>query len=472
MKKGGYREVLRMAYPLIISSGSVSAMHFCDRMFLAWYSADALRAALPASILAFSFECFFLGLVSYATTFVAQYYGARNYDGCGRATAQAFFLSVLSWPLMLMLIPVGLWLLRLSGHPPEVYALEKPYFTILLAGGVIHHIGMALVSFYTGRGKTLVTMLVHVIANAANIALNYALIFGAWGFPRMGIVGAGYATLLGMIAAPLILFFLYFSPSTRARYHTWQTFRFDWTLMKRMIRFGFPAAVTFSLDLISFSVFVLLLGRMSPLEHAAGNVVLSINLIAFMPMVGMGMAATTLVGQYQGRDDPETAERVGWNAMKMGLYYIGAVTLSFALFPAFYTSFFTDRGPDTAALSELLPMVKPLLYIIVFWGLSDGTCIIVSGALKGAGDTKFVMYFGVAMAWLFFVPGSLAIVVWLKKGAIWAWAWTGLYIFILAVGYVWRFAAGHWKDIDLLGRKPPVVPPPTPAGNGVITTVE
>lgn len=455
MKKGGSSEVLRIAYPLIVSSGSVSLMLFCDRMFLAWFSDEALRAALPASILAFTFECLFLGLVSYGNTFVAQYFGSGQFERCGRATAQSILLALLSWPLQLALIPLGLFLLKLSGHPAEIYALERPYFIILLASASLQHLGVALSTFYTGRGRTLMTMFANLAGNSVNVGLNYLLIFGHGGFPRLGIVGAGIATAVGSAVTPLILLIPYLSRHNDQQFGTRRMFGFDAPLMKRMIRFGLPAAVNFALDLASFSVFVLLLGRMPPLQHAAGNIALSINLISFLPMVGMGIAASALVGQYQGSNDSATAARSGWSALRLSMVYTAAVSLTFILFPEFYTRFFLEKGPGAVPIEDLLPIVRPLLWLLMLWSVTDGASIVVAGALKGAGDTRFVMVYSVALAWLFFVPGQLIIVLRLNKGLLWAWAWTGLYIAVLAAGYILRWAAGHWKSIDVIDRPTP-----------------
>ena len=129
---GGYRELFKIAWPLIISTGSFSLLNFCDRMFLGWYSPEAFRAAVPAGILCFTLLCGFLALAAYANTFVAQYFGAREYDKCSSATMQGVWLAFLSWPIMWLLIPVGIFLLKISDHGPAVFEQERIYFTILI----------------------------------------------------------------------------------------------------------------------------------------------------------------------------------------------------------------------------------------------------------------------------------------------------------------------------------------------------
>ncbi len=449
-----YLEVLHIAYPLMISSGSFTLMNFCDRMFLSWFSEEALRAALPAGILAFAFQCGFHALVSYSNTFVAQYHGAGDRDNCSRATAQGVFFSFISWPILILLIPLGIFLLKISGHPAEIFALEKPYFSILIGGAGFTLTGIALTSFYTGRGKTLITMMVQLVCNLTNILLNYLLIFGVGIFPEMGIVGAAVATVASSALGPVLLLFLYFSRINRKHYRTWETFRPHWPLIKRMIRFASPSAIHFALDLGSFSLFVLLVGRLSAGEHIAANIALSVNLVAFMPMIGMGIAASTMVGQYQGKQDSDMAQKAGWAAAKMGLLYVILITSTFAFMPGAYIDLFTEHGPRQFEHPNVFSYTRILLLIMIIWGVFDAFSLILSGALKGAGDTRFVMICSLAIAWLIFVPGMLILVLWLKKGVIWAWGWTAFYIGLLASIYTWRWISGHWKQINVLGQEP------------------
>ena len=177
VRPAGIREVFLVALPLILSMGSFTLMQFCDRMFLAWYSREAIQAALPAGILAFTLICVFTELAGYANAFVSQYHGAGDKRGCARATGQAMLLSLFSWPLMLALIPLGRWILRVSGHAPEVLAAELKYLTILMIGSVASALNVAAGSFFTGQGRTRVIMVANICANVANVVLAYAFIF-------------------------------------------------------------------------------------------------------------------------------------------------------------------------------------------------------------------------------------------------------------------------------------------------------
>ncbi len=455
---GGWRELMSIAWPLIVNSGTFAVLNFCDRLFLSWHSEAEFRASLPAGILFFTLVCGFMALSGFANTFVAQFWGAGDKEGCARATAQGMLFSLIAFPVIMALTPIGLWMLRISGHGAEVLALEEDYLRILMWCGGGMALSSALSSFFSGRGKTFVVMGCNIFANALNILLNYIFVFGKWGFPEMGIIGAGWATVIGSWTSPLIFALLYFSKPINAEFRTFKNLRLDPWLFRRMIRFGLPAGIHLFFDVAAFTVFVLLVGRMGPVAHIASNIALSVNLIAFMPMIGMGVGASILVGQYLGRNQPHYAERVGWLALRIGIGYIAAIGITFLLFPGFYTSVFEGNAAGTVPFAELQRAVRILLAMLAVWGMADATAIILSGALKGAGDTHFVMYFQSAVAWGFLVLGQLLIVLVFKLNIYISWSWTLIYIVLLAIGFTLRFRSGRWKSIDLLDRRATVVP--------------
>ncbi len=455
---GGYREVLKIAYPLIISTASFSVMQFIDRVFLAQYSSIAIQAALPAGLLAFTLCSGFMALAGYTNTFVAHYFGSGERTGCARATAQGVWVALFSWPVILALIPFGRWLLRIAGHPADVLEQELVYYTILMLGGVSIPLGAAISSFFTGRGDTLTNMYAQIAGNAVNIALDYALIFGRWGFPELGIRGAAIATAIAGFVPPLILGVIYLMPHLSAEYATRAEWRFDRALFARLLRFGTPAGLHLFLDVASFSVFVLLTGKLGALSLAVSNIALSINTLAFMPLLGISIAASTLVGQYQGRRQSDIAERAGWTSLRVGLIYMGFMAATYLALPKWYFLLFSERGGGGFALEELLSIGRWLLLLMALWGLLDTINLVLAGALKGAGDTRFVMWYSIAMAWGLFVPGSwLVIEVW-DGGILGAWAFLAFVIMVISSGFYWRFKKGRWKQIDVIERQTPLPP--------------
>lgn len=449
-----YRALLHLAVPLIITSASFTVQNFCDRMFLAWYSPAALQAAVPAGILFFTLVCGFMSTAALANSLVAQYYGSGDLHSCSRSVAQAILLALFSFPLILLLIPVGLWMLSLSGHAPEVMAAEKTYFTILMSGGLFLPLSSAVGSFFSGRGLTRVIMLCALLGTGVNLILNWLLIFGVGPFPEMGIAGAALASVISGFISPVIMLILYFSKKNSRLYDTRRLFYFDAPLFRRLLRFGIPSGIHMALDIGAFSLFVLLVGRLGETSFMAANIALSVNMIAFMPAIGIGQAAGILVGQHMGRRDLDGASAVGWKAVHVGLMYTTCAALTFVLMPEVYVRLFA-RGD--APFDDIFHLARILLGFAAGWGLMDATNLIISGALRGAGDTHFVMWYETSMAWFFFAAGELLIVLVLKWGVLAAWAWALVYICLLAFGMIARFRSKRWQLIELIERQETIV---------------
>jgi MATE family multidrug resistance protein len=353
---------------------------------------------------------------------------------------------------MLALIPVARWLLRISGHAPEVLDAELRYVTILMLGSIGPALNNAMGSFFIGRGRTRVTMTTNMCANLVNVALAYTLIFGAFGFPEWGITGAAIASTGAGLISPAILLALFLSPSNNAQYDTRHAFRLVPHLFWRMLRFGLPSAVNVFLDVAAFTVFVMLTGRMEGAALATSNIALSINNLAFMPLLGLSIAVMTLVGNHQGARNPQLAQRATWSTIKVGAAYTLVLAISFLVVPSAYYSLFTGNEEKAYHLDQLLPMGRQLLVMMAIWGMFDVVNLVLAGALKGAGDTRFVMIWSMIAAWAIWVPGQIVLVTRFHGGIRAIWIWMTVYIVILAGGYFLRFRAGAWKRITLIER--------------------
>jgi len=455
---GGYREMWRMAAPLILSMGSFTIMQFCDRVFLSRYSSVTIQAALPAGILAHTMICFFQALAGYAGTFTAHYHGAQDRRQCVRSTVQGLWLAFASWPLILLLIPPGCWLMALSGHATDVLAAEKIYYVILMAGGIVVPLNAAVGGYFMGVGQTHVNLIANTFGCLLNILLNYVMIFGHWGVHAMGIAGAAYATLISGAASCMLQLVLFCraqravcgEPQPLATERSATVWRLDLTLLGRIVRFGTPAGLQLLMDVGAFAVFIMLTGRLGDLSLAASNIAFSINNLAFAPLLGFGMATSTLVSQHQGASRPEAAERVGYTGLKMGLLYMCAIGTTFVLFPKGYFELFRPKSAAFTA-DELLSMGRVMLYLMTAWGLLDTVNIVFSGALKGAGDTRFVMLYMIVGSWFLLVPVTL-ILLYLGYGIIGLWVWLTIYVYLLAAGFWWRWHQGRWKTIRVIER--------------------
>lgn len=446
------RQLLDVAFPLIMSTGSYSVMMFVDRMFLSWYSEEAIAASVPAGMLNFSFLTLFMGLVGYTSTFVAQYSGAGRHDRIGATLWQGLRLAMIGGMTMPLLGFIAAPMFSLVGHAPEVQVQEVAYFRIMNFVPLFGLPTNAFGAFYSGRGKTWTVMWMSIAMCSLNGFLDYALILGNWGAPRLGISGAGYATLISAAISVLVYAFLVFRPVHDRTFHTLRNWRFDPDLFKRMVRFGFPSGVQFWLSITGFAIFILLIGRLGKFELVASNMAQQVNMLGILPMVGIGFATSILVGRFQGAGRSDLAARAVSSAGSLALTYsIAAATLYIAI-PDLLLAPFT-MGKSGVATPDILVLATGLLIFMAVALVIDSLTIVLGGALKGAGDTRFVMITNaITSAFCLVLPTWLAIEVFDRS------LYTAISIMIvnlavIATAFVLRFRAGQWRSIEVIEKE-------------------
>ena len=450
--EGGYREVLVVAIPLILSTATWSVQHFVDRMFLTWYSPEAIAAAMPAGMLNFSMVSIFMGTAGYVTTFVAQYYGARQFHRIGPALWQGVYVSLLGGLAIVCAIPFAEPVFRLVGHSPLVQQNEVEYFRILCLGGDAYAASYALSGFFSGRGKTWPVLWVNVATTVVNLVLDYALIFGHWGFPELGIRGAGIATVAAGVFSLLMFLVLLSSGSNNDTFHTIKGWRLEKDLFVRLLRYGFPSGVQFFLEMAGFTAFVLLVGRLGIASLAATNIAFNINTLAFMPMIGCGIAVSVLVGQYLGGDKPDRAQSVVYSGFHLTLVYMISIAAAYVLVPDVFVAPFALRA-DPGGFSEIYGYSIILLRFVAVYSVFDTMNIIFCSAIKGAGDTRYVMLVTVILSVFVFVLPVYLVVVVFEFGLMIAWVFATAYITLLGFIFYIRFLGGKWKTMRVIERR-------------------
>jgi MATE family multidrug resistance protein len=333
-----------------------------------------------------------------------------------------------------------------AGHPPAVRDLECSYFRILVLGGGFAVLSSAVSAFFTGLGRTRTVMWVNVSATALNCLLDYGLIFGNFGLPKLGIVGAAYATVIssGLGSLTFVALFL-FGPQSR-EYNVWRARRYDRELFVRLLRFGTPSGLHFMLDIMAWSLFILLVGRLGIVALGATNLAFQVNSIVFLPMIGFSIATATLVGQRLGEERPDLAARTTWSSFHITFAYMSSIAVFYVLTPTVFLLPFGAKA-DPTQFAALRDATVILLRFVAIYSLFDSANLIFSAALKGAGDTLYVMLMSSGLS-----LGLMVVPTWLichdGTGSIWA-AWTCLTVFIvvLAFFFVWRLLGGKWRTM-------------------------
>ena len=458
---GGYAEVLRIAFPLIISTGTWSVQHFVDRMFLTWHSPEAIAASMPAGMLSFTIACIFIGTAGYVGTFVAQYNGAKQYDRCGPSLWQGIYIALIGGIVQIMFIPLAGSIFRIIGHAPEIQECERVYFIILCYSGFPSIASSALAGFYSGLGKTLPVMWVNIAMTAVNLFLDWLLIFGHWGFPEMGIAGAGIATVSAFFFSVIVYFLLVSRPFYGQTFRTIRGWRFDRDLFGRLIRYGFPSGVHFFVDIAGFTIFILLIGRLGTAALAASNIAFNINTLAFMPMIGIGIAISVIVGQRLGENNPGLAERSTYSAFHITLIYMVAIAILYIACPDLFVAPFAAQT-DPARFASIRQLAIVLLRFVALYSIFDAMSIIFSSAVKGAGDTRFVMLTELFLSVLVMVIPSYIALVHFSLGIYSGWICATAYICALGIVFYARFLNGMWKEMRVIEERIIAVPPTLP----------
>lgn len=455
---GGYREALAVGMPLMVSMGSVTLMQFTDRIFLGRHSVAEIAAAVPSGIASFLFLSFFLGVATCVSVLVAQYAGACRPERVGPALWQGVWFSLFSGVILAGLAFLGGPLFALAGHPEQVRGLEVDYFFILTLGAGFMILSATLSSYFSGLGQTVPVMLVNLAGAALNVPLDYALIFGAWGAPELGIRGAAMATVAGSATNCLLFVWLMLrSPEARAR-HNFAAARLEPEMLLRLLRIGLPAGVQFFLDILAITGFSLLVGRLGMVELSATNIAFSINSLTYLPVVGLSIATSILVGRSQGQGRPDIAQRATDNILRLSLAWMWAVGLVFVLLPGPLLALFeTTPGMATLAgdpaFADIRDMGVVLLRYVALYSLIDGVTIVYFGALKGAGDTRFVM-----LSMLVASIGVLILPAWWMVetgfgGIHGPWLCLTGYIAVLAGAFSLRYHGGKWRRIQVIEKE-------------------
>ena len=444
----GGRDVLALALPLVISTCFWTLMNFTDRMFLLWHSNTAMAAALPAGLLHFTILCFPFGVVTYVSTFVAQYHGAGHPQRIGRVMWQGVWLSLLASPLVLATIPLAPAFFRWAGHEPAIAALEVTYYEILAfgAGGTL--LATNFSAFFTGLGRTRVVMVVDTLAAVLNAVLDYAWIFGHFGFPAAGIAGTAYATALAQWSAALLYAVWLLRPTYRETYQVVAGWRYDSTLMARLLRYASPSGLQMVVEVGAFTLFLLVVGRLGEQALTATNLAFNVNTLAWLPMVGLGTAVSTMVGQQLGRNETLLAARATWTAFGIALCYMTTLALLYALVPDWFLIGHA-AGMPAVRFRAVRELTVVLLRFVAAYCLFDAMNLMFSSAIKGAGDTRFVLATTLVLSPL---PVTLS---WLGvahfgAGLLWCWSAVTLWVCLLGVVYLLRFLQGRWRAMRVI----------------------
>jgi MATE family multidrug resistance protein len=441
------RRMLSIAFPMIISTASETVMLFFNRYFVSFLGSDHIPASMSGGLTQFVFTSLFAGIVGYVNALAAQYHGAGRPDRCVQVVSQGLLLSLVFYPLLLALIPLVHQGFAWAGHGPRQLSLEFAYFRILMCGSLLFLVQGVLTGYFVGIGKTRVVMLANVLGIFVNLPLNWILIFGKLGIPRLGIEGAALGTLGGTCFIVTVLAVSYFRSTAYRAHQGTGRWRPRWELMARLLRYGAPVGVEMFVNVFAFNVFVLLMQSYGPSVAAAVTITFNWDLVAFIPMLGVGAAVTSLAGQRVGAGDIPGARRVAQLGLRIAWTWAGLMVVIFvAGAPSLVRMFSQGFG---AGDESILPLARTLLRLAALYTLADATQVVFSGALRGAGDTKWVLIISGILHWIMAIGAFIFIRV-LVVSPVAVWFFFIGFVMSMSVAMFLRHRHGAWERIRMV----------------------
>ena len=435
------RTVIRLAYPVALGMISITLLNVVDTAMLGRLGSIPLAAAGISGVAYFAIVFSLAGIGIGVQTLTARRYGEGEVLQCGQVLNAGLILAIIAGiPLVLASGAIASLLSPLLSQQSEVARLGAIYLRYRFLGAVFLLLNMVYRGFYNGVGDTRQLLVSAVFVTVSNILLDYALIFGNLGSPKMGIAGAAIASSLATALGSAYFIGISLAKRYRVSYRLYRHFLHAVSRISPIIRLSLPVMGQRLMSNGSFFVFFSIVARIGTLELAASNVIRSVIGLSIMPAIGIGVAAMTLVGQNLGAKKPDEAEVFAWDAAKLAAYLMAGVGLLFVVFPRFIFMIYTS-DPAVIALGR-----TPLIFL----GLTQafgGISLVLEQSLQGAGNTRYVMLAEVIVCSLFYLPVAYLLGIRAHFGITGAWLGELVYWMTMSSLMAAKFRTGTWKAI-------------------------
>ena len=431
--KSDIRASFLLAYPVMLSQLGHVMMGVADNVMVGHLGAKELAAAGLANV-AFNMLLLFGIGVSYAITpLVAAADGEKNHLQVTETLRHGLVINVATSLVLCLIVYVGKNILYYINQPPEVVALSIPYLEIVTFSLIPVLIFQTFRQFSEGLSNTWVPMVIVLSCNVLNIVLNYVLIYGYWGFPALGLNGAGWATFCSRVAMAVgIAAFIYYYPRFKQYRAGFRLGNYSKKLFSKMLHLGIPAGVQFIFEVAAFDFSLVMMGWLGTQALAAHQIAINLATISYMTTSGLAAAATIRVSQALGKHDFPALRRSAYVLLGMALALMTAWGILFVVGNTFLPGLYISDP-------EVLRIAGPIVIIAGLFQLSDGMQVVCIGALRGLHDVKvpsvliFIAYWVIALplGYLFAFP--------LRWGAIGIWSGLLLGLTMTALAMLARF---------------------------------
>ncbi|MET0389472.1 MAG: MATE family efflux transporter [Polyangiales bacterium] len=449
------KRILVLAVPAILALLTQTAINLVDTYLIGLLPEPERthgQAMLSGSLTLLWAVGGFLSAISVGTqALVGRRMGANEPLEGGAVLANALVLAAISSSVMAFLcIPAIPRFFELTSTDPDYVRIASAYTKWRFVGLVSMVVTAAYKSFYDGTGRTYVHFWAAVLMNVVNAAFCWALIFGNWGAPRMGAEGAGLAAAIASWVGVAAMLIFSLRPVDQLKYRPYRKGTLALATMKNLARLSVPSGVATTVVMTGFWLFIQIVqvfdnrlaadGGQEPVNGAATTIIINVLSLTFFSCMAFGVSTATLVSQSLGARDPDSAERYAWSSVKLAVLAFGVLGATEVMFPAFWLSIFNDSP-------AVLAVGKAPMRLMGASGPFIAAGMILTQALFGAGNPRFVMFVEVGLHFGVLLPLALLFGIVLDGGLLGVWMSAAAYVLLLTGIMAWKFRSNSWKSI-------------------------
>jgi multidrug resistance protein, MATE family len=435
-----YKKILKLALPAIAGLSTQMVVSLVDSAMVGRLEeAKYALAAMGLGVLAtWALISFFSSLATGTHVIVARKFGSGDFKGCGTALNSSL---IISFTVGIVVALSGVFaadeIADFFASDPLVAEYAGDYIFYRFLGIPFFLISVSYRGFFFGISKPKIFMFSGVMTNLLNVIFNYLLIYGTFGFPRMGLAGAGLGSTLATMFDFIFYLIITLLPSYR-KYESFKRFRVEKNIIKLIYQISLPVSFQNVFILLGFLSFVAITGIIGTAEQAATQAVISTLFMSFLPCFGFGIAVQTLVGNNIGSGKFKLAKIYGFETAKIATYYTFALGMVFLIVPHLVLLIITT---DQSIIQTAVPPLRIAGFAQIFYA----TGVVLANGLQAAGKTMFVMLAEVIFNLLLFVPLAYFFGIFLGLGLTWAWAALPLYVIFYSLVIYLKFKKENWQ---------------------------
>ncbi|MFA6004743.1 MAG: MATE family efflux transporter [Elusimicrobiota bacterium] len=437
------RHVLVLAAPIALMQTGMVLYGTVATVFAGRIGPEAIATVGLAGSTYFLLFIVVMGILLGIDPLSSQAFGAGRHQECSEVLAHAVVLGLAAvLPVFLALSGAASWF-ALVGIAPEIARGAAAYLNIMRWGLFSSVLFVSCRQYLQTLNVTRPQLAAVVGGNLLNAALDYSLMFGNWGAPRLGVIGAAYAFLAANAFMFLVVAAAAWGRVRHSRYR-WTGLRMD--VFRQLLRVGVPSGLQMLAEVGAFGLATMLCGRLGAMAAAAHQIVLNLASLSYMVPLGVSYAAAVRVGQGLGRGQPSAAARSGYAALFTGVAFMSLTSLAYVLMPRSILGLYTTDP----AVTEL---GIRLLAVAAFFQVFDGAQVVLTGALRGTGETRIPMLANAVGYWAIGLPVGVFLAFPCGRGAwgLWIGLCIGLCSVALSLLFAWRRRARRLLELAQRG---------------------